>query len=113
MQPKQRKIKLEMPKDPSSTYANTAMVSHNQHEMFIDFIQMVPHDLRARVQQRMVMTPTHAKLFLNALQDNIKRYEDKFGTIETPQRPPSLADQLFGGVQASGDNDGIDDDPTE
>lgn len=105
MQPKQRKIKVEMPKDPSGTYANTVMISHNKNEVFFDFIQMIPHDARARVQQRMVMTPTHAKLFLRALEENVKRYEDKFGEIEVPQRPPSLADQLFQGVAPEGDED--------
>jgi Protein of unknown function (DUF3467) len=56
------------------------------------------------VQQRIVMTPTHAKLFLKALEENVKRYEDKFEEIEIPQRPPSLADQLFQSV-AEGEDD--------
>jgi uncharacterized protein DUF3467 len=105
MQGKQRKIKVEMPKDPSGTYANTVMISHNKNEVFFDFIQMMPHDPRARVQQRIVMTPTHAKLFLKALEENVKRYEDKFEEIEIPQRPPSLADQLFQGVGDGEDED--------
>ncbi|MDQ7027449.1 MAG: DUF3467 domain-containing protein [Anaerolineae bacterium] len=106
MQPKQRKIKLEMPKDPSGTYANTVMISHNKNEAFFDFIQILPHDPRAKVQQRIIMNPTSAKLFLKALQENVAKYEEKFGEIETPQRPPSLADQLFGVVSGEGDNNG-------
>jgi hypothetical protein len=102
--PQQRKIKLEMPTDPSGTYANTVMISHNQHEVFFDFIQMLAHDPRAKVQERIVMTPMHAKLFLNALQENIERYESNFGEISVPKRPPSLADQLFSAVQNSGDD---------
>ena len=105
MQPNQRKIKLEMPSDPSGTYANTVMISHNKNEIFFDFIQMFPHDARAKVQERIVMTPTHAKLLMNALQENIKRFEDRFGEIEVPQRPPSLADQLFGGLNSGGDDE--------
>ena len=102
--PQQRKIKLEMPSDPSGTYANTVMISHNQHEVFFDFIQMLAHDPRAKVQERIVMTPMHAKLFLNALQENIDRYEGNFGEIAVPKRPQSLADQLFSAVQNSGDD---------
>jgi hypothetical protein len=105
MQPNQRKIKLEMPTDPSSTYANTVMISHNKNEVFFDFIQVLPHDSRAKVQQRIVMNPTGAKLFLSALEENIAKYEEKFGKIELPQRPPTLADQLFGGVSGSEDED--------
>jgi hypothetical protein len=105
MQANQRKIKVEMPKDPSGTYANTVMISHNQHEVFFDFIQIMPHDARARVQQRIVMTPIHAKMFLKALEENMQRYEEKFNEIEVPQRPPSLADQLFQSIASGGDED--------
>ncbi|GAB5493074.1 MAG: hypothetical protein Phog2KO_32890 [Phototrophicaceae bacterium] len=101
MQPKKRKIKLEMPKDPSGKYSNMVMISHNKNEMFFDFIQTFPHDPRAKVQQRIVMTPTHAKLFLQALQDNIERFETNFGEVTVPKRPASLADQLFGGIQSN------------
>ena len=97
-QSKQRKIKLEMPKDPSGTYANTVMISHNRNEVIFDFIQVMPHDSRARVQRRIVMNPTSAKLFLKALEDNMQKYESKHGDIELPSRPPSLADQLFQGI---------------
>jgi hypothetical protein len=106
MQPNQRKIKLEMPADPSGTYANTVMISHNKTEVFFDFIQIMPHDPRAKVQQRIIMNPTSAKLFLKALQENVEKYESAFGEVDIPQRPPSLADQLFGGVSGGeGDND--------
>jgi hypothetical protein len=104
MQPNQRKIKLEMPKDPSSTYANTVMISHNKTEVFFDFIQIMPHDPRAKVQQRIIMTPTSAKQFLKAMQENIEKYESNHGEIDIPLRPQSLADQLFGGI-SSGDGD--------
>jgi Protein of unknown function (DUF3467) len=105
MQPNQRNIKLEMPTDPSSTYSNTVMISHNKTEVFLDFIQIIPHDARAKVQQRIIMNPTSAKSFLKALQENLDKYETSFGTIEVPPRPPSLADQLFKGVSSEGDNE--------
>ena len=87
------------------------MISHNKNEMFLDFIQTLPHDPRAKVQQRIVMTPMHAKLFLQALQENIGRFETQFGEIEVPKRPASLADQLFGAVQNN--NEGDDDEQSE
>jgi hypothetical protein len=90
-----RQIKLEMPVNPSATYANTVMISHNPNEVYFDFIQVVPHDTRARVQQRIVMSPVHAKLFLNALIENIGRYETAQGEIKLPAAPESLAEMLF------------------
>lgn len=110
MQPKppnstnKRKIRLELPKDPSATYSNTVMISHTANEVIFDFIQIMPNDNRARVQKRIMMTPTHAKMFLNALTDNMRKYEDKHGEIDVPQQQ-SLADQLFGGIKATSDGD--------
>lgn len=102
--PNRRQIKLEMPNAPA-TYSNAALISHTQSEIILDFIQLLPNDPRARVQHRVVMSPMHAKLLLNALKDNIARYESRFGTIETPNRPQSLADQLFSGVNPPGEGD--------
>jgi len=105
--PKKRKIRLELPKDPSATYSNTVMISHTANEVIFDFIQIMPNDNRARVQKRIVMTPTHAKMFFNALEDNMVKFEDKHGEIDLPQRK-SLADQLFGSINPTSDEDDDD-----
>ena len=102
--PRKRQLRLEMPKDPSATYSNTVMISHTASEIIFDFIQIMPNDSRARVQKRLVMTPTHAKLLLRAFQENIAKYEDKHGEIKAPQRQ-SLAEQLFGSVNPEQDED--------
>lgn len=110
-QEKRRKIKLEMPTEPNATYANTVMISHTQHEVFYDFIQIIPQEQRARVQKRIVMTPAHAKMFLRAMEENLRRYEERHGEITLPPRPDSLAEQLFRG--ASGGDNGGDHDEDE
>ncbi|MGB1286278.1 MAG: DUF3467 domain-containing protein [Aggregatilineales bacterium] len=110
--PKKRQLKLELPKDPSATYSNMVIIGHTQNEFIFDFVQIMPNDNRARVQKRIVMTPAHAKLFLNALQDNMGRFEAKHGDINTPPRPQSLAEQLFGGVPGSGEGDDSGDSDT-
>ena len=63
---------------------------------------MIP---RARIQQRIVMTPAHAKVFLRTLNETIVRYEDNNGEIDVPTRPQSLADQLFSSVRSDEDDD--------
>jgi hypothetical protein len=40
------------------------------------------------------MSPTAAKLFLGAMNENLKRYEAKFGEISLPGSH-TLADELF------------------
>lgn len=113
-QSQKRQIKLELPKDPSATYANMVMIGHTQNEVIFDFIQVIPNDPRARVQKRIVMTPAHAKMFLRALDENIRRFENKHGEIEIPARPQSLADQLFRNINpATGEATETDTDDDE
>ncbi len=101
---KKRNLRLELPRDPSAIYANMVMITHTASELIFDFIQVMPNDDRARVQKRVVMTPAHSKLFLNALQDNLAKFEAKHGAIGTPSRP-TLADQLFGGLRGNAANE--------
>lgn len=96
-----RQLKLEIPAALQPTYANAAMINQTFSEIIIDFLQVMPNDPRARVQQRIVLTPVSAKLVLQALESNLKRYEEKHGEITTP---PTLADQLFGSIRI-GDKD--------
>ncbi|XWX03686.1 DUF3467 domain-containing protein [Aggregatilineales bacterium SYSU G02658] len=97
MQPPPPPRQLKVEADPSlrANYANTAVISNTAQEVVFDFIQIVPSDPRARIVDRVVMTPAHAKLLLQALAENLARHEAKHGPISVPTRPPSLADQLF------------------
>jgi len=100
-----RQIRLEIPANLNAIYANAAIVNQTMSEIIIDFLQVLPNDPRARVQTRIVMTPTNAKLFLNALQTNLQRYEETHGEIVVPPTQPgnTLADQLFGTIKPEGD----------
>jgi hypothetical protein len=100
-----RQLKLEIPGNLSATYANAAVINQTFSEIVIDFVQTLPNDPRARVQQRIVLTPSNAKLVLQALESNLKRYEDKHGEIKTPPKPLSLADQLFGNIRGDEEED--------
>ena len=39
-------------------------------------------------KSRIVLTPQHAKRFLKALNDNVKRFEDAHGKIKDFEQPP-------------------------
>lgn len=93
-----RQLKLEADAQLKANYSNTVVISHTQQEVVFDFVQIVPSDSRARVLDRVIMTPAHAKMFLQALAENVHGYEAKFGALSVPPRPPSLADQLFSSV---------------
>lgn len=106
--PTPRRLSLEVPANLPATYANFVIISHSPSEVFLDFAQILPNVNKARVQSRMILTPTNAKMLLKALQDNVTRYEAQHGEIPTPPRPPSLADQLFGTVRPGDEENGDD-----
>ena len=69
------------PEIAQGTYSNLAIISHSRSEFIIDFAAMLPGLPKPEVRSRIVMTPEHCKRLLNALVDNIGRYESQFGTI--------------------------------
>ena len=68
-------------------YSNLAIINHSPSEFVIDFIQMMPGVPKAKVKSRIVITPQHAKRLLGALNDNISRFEQQFGTIQEIEQP--------------------------
>ena len=62
-------------------YANFAVVTHSPAEFVIDFFRILPGISEAKVKSRIIMSPVHLKTLVRALQDNINKYEDKFGEI--------------------------------
>lgn len=98
-----KRISIEIPKELEAVYANVAFISHTPAEMVLDFAQILPRMPKGYVVSRVIMSPMHAKLFQQALSQNIANYERQFGEIRVPQQP-SLADQLFRFPQ-SGDGD--------
>ncbi len=62
-------------------YANLAVINHSPSEFVLDFIKIMPGVPKAKVKSRLILTPQHAKRFMKALQDNIKRFEATHGEI--------------------------------
>lgn len=63
-------------------YSNLAIISHSPSEFVLDFVRIMPGVPKAQVKSRVILTPEHAKRLLNALKDNIVRYEQQFGPIK-------------------------------
>ncbi len=64
------------------TYANLVLIGHSPSEFILDFARMAPGAKKVRVYSRVIMTPQNAQFLKNALDDNIKRYEEHFGKIK-------------------------------
>ena len=78
-------------------YANLAMIAHSNSEFVIDFIRLMPGVPKAKVKSRVVITPEHAVRLLNALKDNIEKYEATFGPIKKTEEAPKFPIN-FGGT---------------
>jgi hypothetical protein len=97
--PRKQKVNIEVPPDLEATYANFAMITHSPSEIIIDFARVLPNTPKSKVYARIVTTPMHAKLLLQALSDNLDKYEAQFGEITLPSGGDKLAQQFFGGVK--------------
>lgn len=88
-QAKQNKINIELPEEiAEGVYSNLAIISHSHSEFVLDFIRILPNVPKAKVKSRVILTPTHAKRLLQALSDNVNKYEKQFGIIEGNNNPP-------------------------
>ena len=70
------------------TYSNLAIINHSVSEFVVDFIKVMPGNPKAKVKSRIILTPQHAKRFLKALNDNVKRFENAHGEIKDYEQPP-------------------------
>jgi len=80
-QPQQINIELDE-KTAEGIYSNLAVISHSPAEFIIDFTRLMPGVPKAKEQARIVMTPQHCKLLMNALNDNIRKFEKSHGEIK-------------------------------
>lgn len=66
-------------------YINMALVNHTETEFTLDFIYVQPQQPRAKVLSRVITNPKHMKRLLLAMQDNLAKYEQKFGAVEAAE----------------------------
>jgi hypothetical protein len=64
------------------SYANLAIITHSHAEFVLDFVNVMPGTPKSKVKNRIIMTPFHAKRFMKALIDNVKKFEAANGTIQ-------------------------------
>ncbi len=82
-QPQGPQLQLEInPQLTKVSYSNLAIISHSRSEFVIDLASNLPGMPKALVESRTIMTPEHAKRLMNALFDNVSKYEAQFGVID-------------------------------
>lgn len=68
------------PEVAQGKYANLAIISHSQTEFILDFACVMPGQKNANVVSRIILAPEHTKRLLAALQDNVAKYDNVFGS---------------------------------
>jgi hypothetical protein len=91
---KGRRLDIQMDDDVAQgMYINLALVNHTETEFTVDVIYVQPQQPKAKVRARLISSPQHTKRLLLALQENMRRYEARFGEIDLAG--PNPADALL------------------
>jgi len=81
-----QEIKVNFPeKLQGGVYANNMIVTHTREEFVMDYLMVVPP--AGAVTARIIVSPGHMKRIVAALNENIQKYEQKFGTIVIAEEP--------------------------
>lgn len=86
------KVEIQIDDDVAAgQYINMAVVNHNDSEFVLDCIYVQPQAPKAKVRARLITSPRHAKRLLQALQNNVSNYENRYGTIVLEEvKPPQV-----------------------
>lgn len=81
--PAPNQLNIEISEEISEgNYANLAIITHSHAEFVIDFVNVMPGTPKSKVKSRIILTPTHAKRFMKAMIENVKKFEEVNGTIQ-------------------------------
>lgn len=83
---KQHQLKIKAKDDDlKGSYSNLMQVAHTKDEFILDFFIVSPP--QGILCSRVIMNPGHLKRMRKALDENISKYEEKFGKIEEAEAP--------------------------
>lgn len=82
-------LQIQLDEDTAQgVYVNMAMVNHTETEFTIDLMYVQPQQPKAKVRSRVITSPKHMKRLLLAMQEQVQRYEQRFGAIDVLRFPP-------------------------
>ena len=99
MENKKNEIDIELDETiAEGNYANLAIISHSTSEFVLDFAVLLPGLPKAKIRNRIILAPEHAKRLLLSLKDNITKYETNVGHIDVGTRANEImeGDSILG-----------------
>lgn len=85
---KKKKKGIQIKADQSEikgVYSNVMEVKHTQEEFCLDFLNVFPPF--GALTSRVILSPGHFKRMIKTLNKNLKKYEEKFGSVEEAEEP--------------------------
>jgi len=77
----QKQIQIKINDDVmKGVYTNNMMVTHTKEEFVMDFINIFPPN--GIVNARVITSPGHFKRMIQAMKENLEKYENQHGRIE-------------------------------
>lgn len=69
-------------------FANHTVVNHGSEEFLLEFLYL--SNIGGTVSSRVILTPSHFKRLIRAMQQNLESYERRFGEVpyEVKERAP-------------------------
>lgn len=96
----ENQINIELSEEiAEGIFSNLAIITHSNTEFVLDFIRVMPGIPKAKVKSRIILTPEHTKRLVNAMLDNLEKFEAVNGRIKTQDEPPGFP-MNFGGPTA-------------
>ncbi|RJR20736.1 MAG: DUF3467 domain-containing protein [Desulfobacteraceae bacterium] len=84
--------RIDFPKELlGGVYSNNMVVAHTKEEFIMDFLMLAPPS--GTVAARIIVSPSHMKRIIKALNENLSKYEEQFGLIQAfdvPQAEPTI-----------------------
>ncbi|MCQ2229902.1 MAG: DUF3467 domain-containing protein [Bacteroidales bacterium] len=89
MEESNQKLNINLTEEVAEgVYSNLAIITHSSSEFVLDFVRVMPGVQKANVKARIILTPEHAKRLLNALKENVDKYEMEHGRVSTGTKVP-------------------------
>lgn len=88
----EKEITFEYPDEESRVgkYSDVVRIAFSSYTVSFELAQLIPPDNsnnnKARIVDRIIMSPGHAKAFYEVLGENLKKYESHFGEITTYEK---------------------------
>jgi hypothetical protein len=86
-----KKIEIKVDEEIAvGQYANVAAIRHSREEFIFDFAFLFPDGPAGKLVARLILSPAHAKRFLEALASNVQGFEASYGPLPTGETPPPV-----------------------